>query len=278
MHQQNFGHKNQPIRQRLRVETARSHPRRRCKPGRFAGWRRQRKPTSAHGRFPGGTSFDTGHMLEAGVKVDENDFELTYSRMAKNGEHSAVAATIETEIYNYFDSLRLPPTPTLYDHLMLALRKKDVIATFNWDPLLLQAARRCSFPGIEFPRLLFLHGNVLSGFCPTDSVSGYRGNRCSKCGQEFQPSRPPTCSRIPRQSPMPGFLGRRVAPRYEASSAAIVKRRGSSAVKVRGTPRAGPASRGVVGDVVRHSPDQLGVGARRRAAAFMGRPCTNSPR
>ena len=85
------------------------------------------------------------HLLEAGVEVDENDFELTYSRMAKNGEHSAVAATIETEIYNYFDSLRLPPTPTLYDHLMLALRKKHVIATFNWDPLLLQAARRCSF-------------------------------------------------------------------------------------------------------------------------------------
>ena len=108
------------------------------------------------------------HLLEAGVEVDENDFKLTYGRMAKNCEHSALAATIETEIYNYFDAPRLPPTPTLYDHLMLALRKKDVIATFNWDPLLLQAARRCSSPGAEFPRLLFLHGNVLSGFCSTD--------------------------------------------------------------------------------------------------------------
>ena len=47
------------------------------------------------------------------------------------------------EIHDYFHSLRIPPTPTLYDHLLLALRKKDVVATFNWDPLLLQAAKRC---------------------------------------------------------------------------------------------------------------------------------------
>ena len=127
-------------------------------------------------------------LLGAGIELDENDFELTYSRMAANGEHSGLAATIETEIYDYFDSLRLPATPTLYDHLLLALRKKDVIATFNWDPLLLRAARRCSLQGVEFPRLLFLHGNVLSGFCPTDSVGGYKGNRCSRCGQVFRSS------------------------------------------------------------------------------------------
>ena len=128
------------------------------------------------------------HVLGIGIELDENDFELTYSRMATNREYSAAVSTIETAIYDYFFSLRLPPTPTLYDHLLLALRKKDVIATFNWDPLLLQAARRCSLRGVQFPRLLFLHGNVLSGFCPADSVSGYRGNRCSTCGQEFQPS------------------------------------------------------------------------------------------
>lgn len=124
-----------------------------------------------------------------GIEIDEKDFELTYSRIAASGEHPAVVEIIETEIYRYFDSLRLPPTPTLYDYLLLALRGKDVIATFNWDPLLLQAAQRCRVPDVESPRLLFLHGNVLSGFCTAHSVSGYRGNYCSTCGREFRPSR-----------------------------------------------------------------------------------------
>ena len=102
------------IRQCLRVQTARCHPRRRCEPGRFARWRCQRTSTSADGRFPQCTSFSPGRP----------------------------------EIHDYFHSLRIPPTPTLYDHLLLALRKKDVVATFNWDPLLLQAAKRCIEGGV----------------------------------------------------------------------------------------------------------------------------------
>ena len=126
------------------------------------------------------------HLLRAGVQTDPGNFELTYSQLAEQAP--AIAASVKADIYDYFDSLAIPPTPTLYDHLLLALRKKDVIATFNWDPLLLQAAMRCGLPGVEFPRLLFLHGNVASGFCPTDSVHGYKGNRCSRCEHELQPS------------------------------------------------------------------------------------------
>ena len=51
---------------------------------------------------------------------------------------------------------------------------------------------------------------------------------------------------------MPGSLGRRVAPGYEASSAAIAKRQRSSVVRVRGVrgiPPAGCAGRPVGGDV-----------------------------
>ena len=127
------------------------------------------------------------HLVRAGVQTDPGNFEVTYSRVAEQAP--AIASSIEAKIYDYFDSLTIPPTPTLYDHLLLALRQKDVIATFNWDPLLLQAAMRCGLPGVECPHLLFLHGNVLSGFCPADSVHGYKGSRCSRCRQELQPSR-----------------------------------------------------------------------------------------
>lgn len=130
-----------------------------------------------------------GLLLEAGLEIDDSDFESTYGRIAKDDAYGAVTSRIETAIYDYFNLLALPPTPTIYDHLVMALREKDVIATLNWDPLLLQAAQRCSMPGVSLPRLLFLHGNVLAGFCETDSVHGYRGSRCSRCGQDLKPAR-----------------------------------------------------------------------------------------
>ena len=128
-------------------------------------------------------------LVEAGLEIDSRDFESTYGSIATTETHAAVTAGVETAIYDYFDALELPVLPTIYDHLVLALREKDVIATFNWDPLLLQAAWRCSLPGVSLPQLLFLHGNVASGFCATDSVHGYRGAPCSHCGQALQPSR-----------------------------------------------------------------------------------------
>lgn len=36
---------------------------------------------------------------------------------------------------------------------------------------------------------IFLHGNVLAGYCLKDSISGVKGVRCSLCGELFQPSR-----------------------------------------------------------------------------------------
>ena len=82
----------------------------------------------------------------------------------------------------------MPSVPTLYDYLLLALRKKDVIATFNWDPFLSLAAKRCAIPDHLQCSLLFLHGNVQIGYCPIDNEHGYKGNQCSKCGNLFKPS------------------------------------------------------------------------------------------
>ena len=129
------------------------------------------------------------HFTQGRVQVNENDFEQTYSSIAEDPKHSDLTSEIDKEVYDYFKSLELPPIPTLYDHLLLALREKDVIATFNWDPFLLQAAKRCMLLNGKLPTLLFLHGNVLSGFCSTDSVQGYSGYCCSQCGRPFEPSR-----------------------------------------------------------------------------------------
>jgi hypothetical protein len=80
--------------------------------------------------------------------------------------------------------LQLPESPTLYDHLVLSLRPKDVIASFNWDPFLWQAAaRNHNFGGV--PCLLFLHGNVATGYCPDCKIVLARDQRCTRCGKRL---------------------------------------------------------------------------------------------
>jgi hypothetical protein len=71
----------------------------------------------------------------------ENSEEI-YSFIAGQPRYSSIRQGIEEAIYSYFASLRLPPELTLYDHLVLSLREKDLIATFNWDPFLYFACLR----------------------------------------------------------------------------------------------------------------------------------------
>lgn len=122
-----------------------------------------------------------------GIPHEGRNFEELYSELSQDDARRDVCSALEDVVYNYFNSLALPDEPTLYDHLILSLRSKDVIATFNWDPFLIQAARRNPNRGIPF--LIFLHGNVWAGYCPTDNVHGVKNTRCSRCGRPFQPSR-----------------------------------------------------------------------------------------
>ena len=81
----------------------------------------------------------------------------------------------------------MPDKPTIYDHLVLSLRDKDFIASFNWDPLLLHAYHRNSNRGIELPRLVFLHGNVKVGFCKEHKRLNYSMYKCEQCKKPLKP-------------------------------------------------------------------------------------------
>jgi hypothetical protein len=98
-------------------------------------------------------------------RLRRSNFEAVYSAIASDPNEAQKARAIETKIYQYFDDLELPDRPTIYDHLLLALQPKDVIATFNWDPLLIQAIRRngAVLGELGCPTVLFLHGNVSRG-------------------------------------------------------------------------------------------------------------------
>ena len=112
-------------------------------------------------------------FAEAGIPLEGRNFEDAYTELALAADKTSLRDAVERVVFDYFASLELPDTPTLYDHLVLSLRPKDVIATFNWDPFLIQVVMRNGHVG-GYPRLLFLHGNVLqkreATICPSKQV------------------------------------------------------------------------------------------------------------
>jgi hypothetical protein len=128
-------------------------------------------------------------LNKSGVDWRGKNFEEVYSLISENPEYHTLKSEIEQVVFNYFSELRLTDTPTLYDALILSLRRKDVIATFNWDPFLIQAWQRSARLTKSLPCMLFLHGNVAHGYCDGDRYQGLRGQRCPRCLEPFQSDR-----------------------------------------------------------------------------------------
>jgi hypothetical protein len=129
-----------------------------------------------------------GVLSEAKVDYEGRNFEDVYSDLHGRVESKSVVEEIENRIRRYFGSLELPDEPTLYDHLVLSLRSKDVVATFNWDPFLFQACAR-NRQKTKLPHVFFLHGNVAIGYCLNDRLKGPVGARCKRCGSVFSSSK-----------------------------------------------------------------------------------------
>jgi hypothetical protein len=124
---------------------------------------------------------------ELGVDYRGKNFEELYSCLAEEG-NALACQTIEFYVREYFEDLELPDFRTIYDDLILSLRSKDVIATFNWDPLLWQAVGR-NFETGAMPVILCLHGNVATGYCASCNKQGAVYTYCQSCGGLRQPSR-----------------------------------------------------------------------------------------
>lgn len=117
------------------------------------------------------------------IAFDRDDFEALFSSLCNDTAHATLVSEIERRVFEYFASLELPDEPTIYDHLVLSLREKDIIATFNWDPFLTQAIARNQRAG-PMPYSFFLHGNVAIGYCSQHAPMfvGCRGGSCRRCG------------------------------------------------------------------------------------------------
>jgi Adenine specific DNA methylase Mod len=127
-------------------------------------------------------------LERGGVKNRRRNFEDIYSELYENDPGSPFLKEIEEIIYTYFESLKLPELPTVYDHLLMSLRPKDIVATFNWDPFLFDAWNR-NKDKVPAPEIIHLHGNVRLAYCPEHPVYGEHGMYCPKCDRELIPSR-----------------------------------------------------------------------------------------
>ena len=63
------------------------------------------------------------HLLEEnGVDKPYDDFEAMFSIISENKAHGSLRTELEKRISYYFEELRIPSHPTIYDHLILCLR------------------------------------------------------------------------------------------------------------------------------------------------------------
>ena len=119
------------------------------------------------------------------------DFEAAYSRLYERDPD--LTTSIDDQVRVYFAQLELPDEPTIYDALVLSLRDKDAIFTFNWDPFLFQAILRvirAGVPSTSLPTTWYLHGNVAVGYCEEHRQVRYPlGALCKYCGKPLVSSR-----------------------------------------------------------------------------------------
>jgi hypothetical protein len=128
-------------------------------------------------------------ISSVGLKTESDNLEDIYSELAEKDEYKEIREKLDESIRNYFNSFCIPDEVTIYDLLILSLRKKDLIATFNWDPLLIQAYGRARKITDNVPSLAILHGNVSAGYCSNHERCGLVTNFCPECGEKFVPSR-----------------------------------------------------------------------------------------
>lgn len=130
-----------------------------------------------------------GPLLKAAgfSSVESKDFEALYDELATSGKDTEVVDEIEDRTRAYFEAIEIVDAATAYDYLVLSLRPKDLIASFNWDPLLVQTFRRHEGK-ISMPKLAFLHGNAGIGYCEEHKRTGWIDDRCHVCERPLSPS------------------------------------------------------------------------------------------
>ena len=123
---------------------------------------------------------DRWRKLIKQANLDGGNFEAQFAQLSASESHRDGLDEIKNVLWDYFASLEIPDHTTIYDYLVLGLREKDMIATFNWDPFLVLSHVRNR--GVcRLPEIRFLHGCVRYASCVDHDILGQRGEVCPTC-------------------------------------------------------------------------------------------------
>ena len=79
-------------------------------------------------------------IASCNLNTTSDNLEDVYMELHERDDESMLfhnaRMKLEHRIEEHFSSYQITAHPTVYDFLILALTKKDLIATFNWDPLM----------------------------------------------------------------------------------------------------------------------------------------------
>jgi hypothetical protein len=127
-------------------------------------------------------------LQKSNIDYKGKNFEDIFSQLYEDKKYSGLVVELENAVKEYFLLYQMPETPTIYDHLVLSLREKDLIATFNWDPFLFWACYR-NHKKAPLPNVVYLHGNVAIGYCSQHNAKGYIKSVCQTCYNPYAPSK-----------------------------------------------------------------------------------------
>ena len=122
------------------------------------------------------------------ARVPRATFEARFAWLKQDGRFDDRLSEVEAGLAEHFARMTLPGAPTTYDHLLLGMRGQDTIATFNWDPFLLQTYQRHvrRFGSSRLPDVRFLRGSVVYATCEEHDVLGVVGAHCVECGRALR--------------------------------------------------------------------------------------------
>lgn len=150
----------------------------------FNGCDKNGKKTSVMNNFIQGLGFNE-IFKEYNYSQTSNNLEDIYSDLYEKNEYEELRSRLEVAIEDYYFDMFIPDEPTIYDMLILSLTHKDCIATFNWDPLLIQAYLRVKEITKDLPEIYYLHGNVFIGYCEKDFRFGAYHGKCPICKNRY---------------------------------------------------------------------------------------------
>lgn len=136
------------------------------------------------------------HIME-GVELHttSENLEDIYTELCNRDDMIHLRYCLEEGIVSKMKEYILPDEPTAYDYLIASLKGGDVIVSFNWDNLLIQAYNRILdiMPMRDerrMPNLVFVHGNVGMGYCEECGMpSAIQLRTCKKCGGKIKESK-----------------------------------------------------------------------------------------